>query len=445
MQNDDSAARLKTFAQILKFGHDLFEAGELYAASAVAVNDSRALLNFRSAVLFEMVSDRKVQLLGQFAQRELHPHSAAVQCQKQLIESLKFDSDNTCVLSADELPDTLAVNDAVYFCCKLNSPTDETLSFIWLLEYEKEIPPYVQNLAKLMGKSVAEALTLAKLSRNGSWKTPKKIKKAVLFILFSILFAVAMFIPVPETETAEFSLKSQNITAAYARFDGHLAQCLKQDGDMVKKGEAIIRYDIAQRQYQYESAAAALREAQENFQLEMQNAFTDEEKLGKAKLLKARCAILQVAVKEAEWFLKHSEITSPADGVLALADGRAELVAGKAVRSGDKLFEIFDTNGMIAEIMVNERSSSVLQKKFTVGLFLHTAPEKMIPAEIIEISAYPELTEQKSYCYPIRVKIPAENAKQLRFGMRGVAKLSGAPIPLGYFLFKSLILYFRNW
>ena len=445
MPNEESAARLKTFAQIVKFGHDLFEAGDLPAAAAIAVNDSRILLNFRNAVLFELVSDRKVQLLGQFAQTEIHPHAAAAQCQKQLVENLKFDADNTCIVPAENLPEVLAVNNAVYFCCKLISPTSKDLAFVWLLEYEKEIPQYVPNLAKLMGKSVAEALTLAKLSRNNSWKAPRKIKKAILFTLFAILFAAAMFIPVPETETAEFSLKSQNITAAYAWFDGPLAQCLKQDGETVRKGEPIIRYNVAQRQYQYDSAMAALREAEENFQLEMQNAFTDEEKLGKAKLLKARCATLQVAVKEAEWFLKHSEITSPADGILALANGRAELLSGKAVRTGDKLFEVFDTTGMIAEIQVNERNSSILQKDFSVELFLHTAPEKMIPAEIIEISTYPELTEQKSYCYPVRVQIPTASAQHLRFGMRGVAKLSGTPVPLGYFLFKSLILYFRNW
>ena len=445
MQNEENAARLKTFAHILKFGHDLFDAGDPASAAAIAVNDSRVLLNFRNAVLFELVSGRKAQLLGQFAQTELHPHAEAAQCQKQLVENLKFNEDDCCILSTEELPEILAANNAVYFCCKLNSPVDSEFAFIWLLEYEKEVPSYVPNLAKLMGKSVAEALTLAELARNSSWKTPRKIKKAVWFTILALLFAAAMFIPVPETENAEFSLKSQNITAAYAWYDGHLAQCLKQDGETVKKGEPIIRYDSAQRQYQYESARAALREAEENYKLEMQNAFTDEEKLGKAKLLKARCAVLQVAVKEAEWYLKHSEITAPADGVLALADGRAELLAGKAVRAGDKLFEVFDTAGMIAEILVNERSSSVLQKKFSAGLFLHTAPEKMIPAEIIEVSAYPELTAQNTYCYPVRGKIPAENAMKLRFGMRGVAKLSGTPVPLGYFLFKSLILYFRNW
>ena len=445
MQNEESAARLKTFAQVVKFGHDLFDAGDITSTAAIAVNDSRTLLNFRNAVLFELLSDKKAHLLGQFAQAELHPHAMAVQAQKKLVEILKFEADNTCILSGDELPEALAKDNSVYFCSKLPAPANRELSFVWLLEYEKEIPPYVPNLAKLMGKSVAEALTLAKFAGNNSWRTPRKIRKAVWLTLAVVLFAAAMFIPVPETETAEFFLKSQNITAAYARFDGHLAQCLKQDGDTVRKGEPIIRYDVARLEYQYESAKAALREAEENYKLEMQNAFTDEEKLGKARLLKARCAILQVAVKEAKWYLKHAIITSPADGVLALADGRAELLAGKAVRSGDKLFEIFDTAGMIAEIQVNERSSSILQKKFSAGLFLHTAPEKMIPAEIVEISAYPELTEQKSYCYPVRGKIPAENARQLRFGMRGVAKLSGSPVPLGYFLFKSLILCFRNW
>ena len=445
MPNEESAARLKTFAQIVKFGHDLFDAGDLAAAAAVAVNDSRILLNVRNAVLFECASGRKAHLLGQFAQEEIHPHAAAAQCQKMLVEKLQFDSDNTCIAAADILPEELAANNAVYFCCKLISPANRDLAFVWLLEYEKEVPAYVPNLAKLMGKSVAEALTLAKLSRNSSWRAPRKIKKAIFLAVAVVLFAAVMFIPVPESETAEFALKSQNITAAYAWFDGHLAQCLKQDGDRVRKGEPVIRYDIAQKQYQYESAVAALREAEENFQLEMQDAFTDEKKLGKTRLLKARCAALQVAVKEAEWFLKHAEIAAPADGVLALADGRAEMLVGKAVRTGDKLFEIFNTAGMIAEIQVNERNSSILQKKFTVELFLHTAPEKMIPAEVIDISSYPELTEQKSYCYPVRVKIPAENAQQLRFGMRGVAKLSGSPVPLGYFLFKSLILYFRNW
>jgi hypothetical protein len=442
MAIDDMSAKLKTFAQILKFGHDLFDARGLQAAAAIAVNDSRVLLNFRNAALFERTSGKKAILLGQFAQIEPHPHAASMQYWQQLAETAPFGEDNTCIQSSDTAAGTL------FFCCKLPVPAgigEEPFAFIWILEYEKEIPPHVPNTAKLMGKSVAEALTLAKFSQHNQWKTSQKFKKIVYCILAVLLLAGLLFIKVPEAGTAEFLLKSQNITAAYAWFDGPIAHCFKQDGDTVRKGEVIIRYDVAQQQYKHASAVAALREAEANLQLELQNSFTDEKKLGKTKLLKARCETLSVAVNEAEWFLKHAEIKAPADGVLALSGGRAELLEGKAVRTGDKLFEVFDTTGMIAEILVNERDASILQQPFSVELFLHTAPEKAIPAEILETAHYPELTEQKTYCYPVRVRIPETETLPLRFGMRGVAKLSGTPIPLGYYLFKSVILYFRNW
>ena len=38
----------------------------------------------------------------------------------------------------------------------------------------------------------------------------------------------------------------------------------------------------------------------------------------------------------------------------------------------------------------------------------------------------------------------AENSEQLRYGMRGIAKLAGREVRLGYWLFKSAVLYFRG-
>ena len=97
----------------------------------------------------------------------------------------------------------------------------------------------------------------------------------------------------------------------------------------------------------------------------------------------------------------------------------------------------------MAEIPVNEAESSVLQNKFTAELFLHTAPEESIPLKVIRVAAYPELTEQKTYCYKVRGEIPG-NTGNLRYGMRGIARLSGNKVTLGYRLFKSALLYFRG-
>ena len=37
-----------------------------------------------------------------------------------------------------------------------------------------------------------------------------------------------------------------------------------------------------------------------------------------------------------------------------------------------------------------------------------------------------------------------EDSAGLRYGMRGVARLSGGNVSLGYRLFKSVVLYFRG-
>ena len=76
MSNDNLAGKLKTFATILKFNHDLFDAQSFTQAAAMAVNNSRILLDFRNSMLFELQPDNKIQLIAQFGQPELHPYSA---------------------------------------------------------------------------------------------------------------------------------------------------------------------------------------------------------------------------------------------------------------------------------------------------------------------------------------------------------------------------------
>lgn len=445
MANEKIDPRLKAFALILKFGHDLFHAKNFADAAARAVSDSRSLLNFRTSALFTLVGG-KAELAAQFGQVEPNPHSRLAVVQKKLAETLTFDGEPRTVTGENGLPKELAQNDGVYFCLKLAPPAHvehSGIEFIWLLEYEKEVPDYVPNTAGLMAGSIAEALYFQKLCKSGNWNVGRHVKKRWFWVAVLLLLGMAMFLRVPEKTTAEFTLKAPEITGVYAWFDGLMARCLKQDGDTVGRGEVIAEYDTAQLQYRLGVARSALREVEAELALEQQNAFTDQEKLGKVKLLEARCGTMRVSVEEAEWYLAHSKLTAPKPGILALTDGRAEQLAGKAVRTGDKLFEVFSGSGMIAEIPVNERDASVLRGELNATLFLHTAPETAIPVRILEISRYPELTEQRTYCYTVRAELP-EGMTDLRYGMRGIAQLSGKRVSLGYHLFKSAVLYFRG-
>ena len=445
MANEELLAKLKAFALMLKYGHDLFDAATFRDAAALAVNNSRTLLNFRTATLLELTGGRAV-VIAQYGQAEANPHSRLAVAQAQFAESLELGSEPQTVTADEGLPAELAADNAVYCCLKLRPPANlnaTDLSFLWLLEYEKEIPVYVPNTFKLLAASASEALYYQRFCKNQLWEVKRHVKKRWVWGAILLLAVAAMFLRVPESATAEFTLKAPEITSAYAWFDGPIAACLVQDGETVKKGEIIAEYDTDQLNYRLSSAQNALREIEAELALEQQNAFSDEERLGKVKLLEARRDTMQVAVREAQWYLDHARISAPADGILALADGRAEQLAGKAVRTGDKLFDVYGGNGMVAEIPVNERDASILQDRFHATLFLHTAPETAIPVEILEVSQYPELTEQKTFCYKVRVRLPY-NSAGLRYGMRGIARLSGENVSLGYRLFKSVVLYFRG-
>ena len=445
MPNEELLAKLKAFALMLKYGHDLFDAAAFRDAAALAVNNSRTLLNFRTATLLEL-SGGKAVVIAQYGQTEANVHSRLAVVQTQFVESLELGTEPLTVTAADGLPAELAANDAVYCCLKLRPPANlnaTELSFVWLLEYEKAVPPYVPNTFKLLAASASEALYYQRFCKSQLWEVKRHVKKRWVWGAVLLLLIAAMFIRVPESSTAEFTLKAPEITSVYAWFDGPIATCLVQDGETVEKGQIIAEYDTEQLNYRLSSAQNALREIEAELALEQQNAFSDEERLGKVKLLEARRDTMQVAVREAQWYLDHARITAPADGILALSDGRAELLAGKAVRTGDKLFENYGGKGMVAEIPVSERDASILQDRFRTTLFLHTAPETAIPVELLEVSHYPELTEQKTFCYKVRVRLPDDSAG-LRYGMRGIARLSGGNVSLGYRLFKSVVLYFRG-
>ena len=67
MTNEELVSKLKAFALMLKFGHDLFDAATFRDTATLVVNNSRSLLNFRTATLLEL-ADGKASVIAQYGQ-----------------------------------------------------------------------------------------------------------------------------------------------------------------------------------------------------------------------------------------------------------------------------------------------------------------------------------------------------------------------------------------
>ena len=195
--------------------------------------------------------------------------------------------------------------------------------------------------------------------------------------------------------------------------------------------------------FQLAASEAAFKEANAEYEQELKASFTDKERLGRLKILALKRDAAQISINEAKWYLKHSVVTAPVAGILTIADGSADKLSGRALRVGERQFDILSDTGMIAEIMVNEKDASVLNGKPRITLYLLPVRKFRSGLKFSREAFYPELTEQNIYSYNVKAEMES-SIPGLSYGMRGIARVTGEKVKLGYYLFRSLVLWYRG-
>jgi multidrug resistance efflux pump len=175
--------------------------------------------------------------------------------------------------------------------------------------------------------------------------------------------------------------------------------------------------------------------------LAKQNSFRENENLQMIDVLQLKKEKLDIDISRLKWYLDRSKLYAKSSGILVLDD--SQKWTGKSVNAGEKLFEIVNSKKIIAEVKLNEAESSVLGENTKIVLFLHAKPEKPIFGKIISISPKPILSEAQQFSYIIKVQLDKLEAGYI-FGMRGVARVQGSKVSLGYYLFRNVVLWWRK-
>ena len=457
-ENTELKARLRALAAIVRLGRDAFVQPDLTAVGVHIVNNSRSLLVYERSSLLDMRGHSRV--IAEYAQVEIKQQTEHAQALRTLCAELEI-GENALEVTPDNPPAeklSAKARDARAFLTSSGtnlliaplrsnrSRTSVKEPFLWVLEYKDAVPQHVGASLTLLSADYGNALWMH-VPQSGFrhfFRWLRKITFMRVFLFLLLAFFVALFtVHVEHTVSAEFVVKPKSMFSAYAWFDGVVKACFFNDGDKVKAGDAILEYNTDRMRFQLTSAEASFKETDAEYVQESMASFTEKERLGRLKILVHKREQAQVAIAEAKWYLAHSVVRAPVSGILAITDGSADKLAGRAVRLGERLFDIFSDTGMIAEIMVNEKDASVLEGHPRITLFLHTRPELPIPVKILSSRYYPELTEQNIYSYNLKVEME-NNVPGLRYGMRGVARVTGEKVKLGYYLFRSLVLWYRG-
>ncbi len=453
--------KLSALSGVLRLGSEACQKGTLEAVAMHIVNNTRMLAHFDRSCLVDMRSGRP-EIVAIMGVAEVNANSEFCVNMKKLLRP--FDSlSKSLVLREESLKELKAPQSSMdafsYFKAKsedmilipLLSPDKgdhaETGAFIWVLEFHENMGTDTEKLLLLLSQMYSVAVWYSVRRRRGllsstvfgkgSVLSPGKALAGVGILLLILMFAVRVNL----SALADFQLEPPEKTAEYAPFNGILKKSYFSNGQEVRKGETIIEYDIDELNYELQASQKEYDELCAQLDMVRQSSFSNSEDLAKIKLIEAKRDRKKVDIDHARWRLSKSVLKADRDGILSIED--PDLLSGKSVNAGAELYEILPPGKLIAKAYLNEADSSVLCPEMKMKLYLHSSPATAIPAKTLSVSPRPSMQESNQFCYVVKSELEGPQ-DGLICGMRGIAKISGQRVSLGYYLFRNALLWWRK-
>ena len=454
--------KLNALSAVLRLGHESFERKDLTQWANHVVNNSvlavpysrSALVDFRgiSPRILAISSQTEINSNSEYSINLLHLSRALNKLSKAVVVDSEFlknhNADNVCFEALEYFMQTSKAIMAMPILPP-DSAEDNSELMVWIVEFEnKRSAAAASALLPLLCRHYSESLQYALSSRKPnvikSFVNKRSMFKPsrILLGLFLIFLICLFTVKVRENIAAEAEIIPEKEHIYYAPFDGIIDSCFgNKSGMFLKKGAPVVKYDNEELAFRLLAAENEYSKIKAKLDLIQNESFNDITKRGQVKLMTLQKERAAIDIERSRWQLNKSEMKAQVSGILDIGD--ADKLVGRAVRAGEKLFEIVATDKMVAMVYLNESNASVLSKDTQVTIYLHNSPETPIKCKILQTSPKPILTEKRVFCYIIRLEM-IDPPKDIICGQRGIARISGPRIRLGYYLFRNIVLWWRK-
>ena len=453
--------KLNVLSGILRLGHEAFEKDALDTLGLHIVNNSRLLLNYDRATLVDMRgrSPSLTAVSGLPIPAQNSEYGTAL----RLFMSVFKAPEATCKLNLGSFDRKEAPTEALDFfkdLCDGRSTQDvfiiplrppggkggEKDVFVWVVEFFNGSNAAEESVIGLLAQRYAEAIWFkAGIPRKEfvpELISSKRMRPARLAMYFGVAIIIALVaFRVRQYAIADFEIAPDKESVCYSAIDGTLKEAVRTRGDYVKEGDVVIAFDTNELDFKLAAAEKDFELSSADLDMTGRKSFTTPDMIARAKLLSIKSEQDKVEIERCKWMLSKCTMRAPQAGVLIMEE--REKLKGRPVRAGDKLFEVISPDSILAEIRLSERDASVLGDNMSIALYLHTQPERPMTGKVVSISPKPILTEDRLFCYVVKVKIDNPPEK-LICGMRGVARVGGQKVSLGYYIFRSAVLWWRK-
>lgn len=268
-------------------------------------------------------------------------------------------------------------------------------------------------------------------------QTGKRITSKMRLIL--IIIAVAMFIPIRQSVLAPAEISADQPLVISPGIEGTVKRIWVEPNQHVKKGQLLVTLDDAKLNNFYEQSVKKQQIQQEKLRRAHQHAYLSEKSKAQILILQQEINKNKNTVDYASSLLKRTRIVAPTDGIVIFSDKQYWL--GKPIKIGERIMLLAKPNKKKLSIHIPLDDLINMPKKTLVVFYPYPSPLSSISAHMRYISRVPEQQDSNLSYYAIAdfIHVPAT-----QIGIKGVAKIYGHWVVLGYYLYRRPISFLRR-
>ena len=253
---------------------------------------------------------------------------------------------------------------------------------------------------------------------------------AIGFILFATL------VPLQYKVNSPAILKTDKIIYLTAPFDGYIDSVSVKPGDIVYKGQMLLRLD--QKELKLEEANLLAEE--QNNRREIQKAQADRQ-LADMRIHQARLSQTLAKLQTVRYKLSKSEILATVDSAIII-EGDLQKKLGAPVRQGSELIQMALIENIYVEVDVNEVEIENIRLGSDGLLAVKSHPEQTFTFRSDRINPTATVKDQEN-TFPVRGEFNQKIPGWFRPGMTGIAKIYAGKKTLWWILTHQAIDFLR--
>lgn len=249
-----------------------------------------------------------------------------------------------------------------------------------------------------------------------------------------VLFAT--LVPLQYKVSSPAILKIDKIIYLTAPFDGYIDSVCVKPGDIVYKGQELLRLD--QKELKLEEANLLAEE--QNNRREIQKAQADQQ-LADMRIHQAQLAQTLAKLQTVRYKLSKSVILATADSAI-IVEGDLQKKLGAPVNQGSELFQMALIENIYVEVDVNEIEIDNIQVGSDGLLAVKSHPEQTFHFRSKRIDPSATIKDQENV-FLVRGEFTQKTPSWFRPGMTGIAKIYSDKKTLWWILSHQAIDYLR--